>query len=108
MTAQRSESASDGAWFCGVPYPSAAAAVAARTAMGCVPKGLRPKQCGGHWHLRARNNRTGKHGSRSLKLPADRRVRVPVTTRNRDDGSAGQGGTPSAARWVTATGVPAR
>jgi hypothetical protein len=42
------------------------------------------------------------------KLPADRRARVPVTTRHRDDGSAGQGGTPSAARWVTADGVPAK
>ena len=42
------------------------------------------------------------------KLPADRRDRVAVTARHRDDGSAGQGGTPSRASWVARDGVPAR
>jgi hypothetical protein len=42
------------------------------------------------------------------KLPADRRARVPVTTRHRDDGSAGQGGTPPRASWVVRGGVPAK
>jgi hypothetical protein len=45
-------------------------------------------------------------GSRSLKLPAVPRVRVPVTTRHRDEGQAGKGGTPVGVSWVTAGGVP--
>lgn len=107
MTAQRPESAPDAPYFCGVAYPTAEAAVAARNGMRHAPKGLRPKLCetGRHWHLRARNNRTGKHGSRSLRLPAGpgRPSTIGLTYR---PGLAGEVGARPLASWVVGGRAP--
>jgi hypothetical protein len=72
MTAQRPESPADATFFCGPTYPSAAAAVAARTGMKHPPAGLRVKHCEvcRQFHLRARNNLRGKHRGRLPGLPA--------------------------------------
>jgi hypothetical protein len=108
MTAQRPESAPDATYFCGVAYPTAEAAVAARNGMRHAPKGLRVKHCEvcQQYHLRARNNLHGRYCGRGLGLPAGLRVARHDRAYVQASGLAGKAGTPSLARWVAGDGVP--